>query len=229
MSNYHKQSWKVFRDSIIELNGNECSVCGKTSDETVLQVHHKNYIAGRMPWEYGMDDLITICRGCHAMEHGIIMPNHGWEYMDYEDLGALIGECEYCGNLLRYTFCIYHRSWGTIEVGTICCDNLTDSLLASNARETQTKFKGREHRFINSKRWELVNNIHKIKQGLFNIEIDNIGSDFYLKIHDLKSTTPYPDLRAAKTKAFEVIDNGYLIDYLKSNHIKFEHKKKINK
>ena len=40
-----------------------------------LQVHHKKYIPGRMAWEYftlwEKSHLITLCRKCHAAEHGI--------------------------------------------------------------------------------------------------------------------------------------------------------------
>ncbi len=35
----------------------------------ILQVHHKKYIDGRLPWEYEDDDLITFCNECHNSGH----------------------------------------------------------------------------------------------------------------------------------------------------------------
>ena len=74
---YQGDAWKSFRKDIIESDGFRCSQCGRNSFDVVLQVHHKKYIKGRKLWEYAGEDCITLCRGCHAMEHGIIMPNFG--------------------------------------------------------------------------------------------------------------------------------------------------------
>lgn len=35
----------------------------------VLQVHHKRYVNGREGWDYGGDDLVTLCRQCHGDLH----------------------------------------------------------------------------------------------------------------------------------------------------------------
>lgn len=34
-----------------------------------LHVHHKYYVMGLLPWEYGDDALITMCDKCHWQEH----------------------------------------------------------------------------------------------------------------------------------------------------------------
>jgi 5-methylcytosine-specific restriction endonuclease McrA len=36
-----------------------------------LQVHHKKYIDGLMPWEYDNDTLESLCSTCHKKEHNI--------------------------------------------------------------------------------------------------------------------------------------------------------------
>jgi 5-methylcytosine-specific restriction endonuclease McrA len=74
MSLYNDSKWKIFRDSVIELDGYKCSYCGRGSNETILQVHHKKYISGCKPWEYATEDCETVCKGCHASIHGIIQP-----------------------------------------------------------------------------------------------------------------------------------------------------------
>ena len=125
------------------------------------------------------------------MTHGIIQPTFGWEFIGEDDLGDLIGTCENrgCGSSIRYSFTIFHKLWGTLEVGTYCCDNLTDSIVASNLKESKLKFEGRQQRFINSKRWTVEGFIHKIKQGLFNIEIFENDNQFSLKINGKTSAT----------------------------------------
>jgi hypothetical protein len=153
MKFYGRNQWKEFRQDVIESDGNKCTVCGRGKSEVTLQVHHKKYIKGRKPWEYATQDCVTLCKGCHSAEHRLTMPKYGWEYSGEEDLGDLCGTCENCGASIRYVFYIFHENWGTLEVGTLCCDNLTDSNVASNKMESLKSYEGRGDRFLNSKRW----------------------------------------------------------------------------
>jgi hypothetical protein len=214
MSSYKKSQWQEFRKGIIESDGHKCTECGKTALEATLQVHHKKYIEGKEPWEYAPQDCITLCKGCHASIHGKIKPKFGWEYMGDEDLGELIGECENCGNDIRYVFYVFHEKWGTIEVGTLCCDNLTDSQVASNRKETLNRYRSRKKRFLKSNRWQKVDNVLKIKQGSYWIEIEMKTNGYYLTIHGLKSDKMYKTLEEAKAKAFDVIETGKFKEYL---------------
>lgn len=207
--------WIDFRESVIELDGNKCSVCGRSRDEVVLQVHHLKYVAGQKPWEYATNECRTLCKSCHASEHGIIMPKYGWQYIGDEDLGDLIGTCDNCGNSLRYLFYIFHENWGTIGVGTHCCDTLTDSNIATNLFESQKRYDERKKRFLISKRWKEVDGILKIKQSNFNIQIRNVNSNFHITINDLKSKRAYESIEKAKIKVFDVIETGELVNYLK--------------
>ena len=43
-----------------------------------------------------------------------------------------------------------------------------------NLKESKLKFESRKHRFTNSKRWTTDGLLHKLKQGLFDIEIFEI-------------------------------------------------------
>jgi len=221
MSSYINTNWKDFSKGVIDLDGNKCTHCGKSGNETILQVHHKKYIKGCKPWEYATKDCETVCKGCHASIHGIIKPKFGWEYCGDSDLGDLTGTCENCGASIRYVFTIHHENWGTIDVGTICCDNLTDSTIASNLMESNNKYVGRRNRFLNSIRWKQIDGINKIKQGCFEINIFEENDCFYLKIHNLQSKTKYENMEQAKIKAFDVIENGELINYLRKKNITF--------
>lgn len=227
MLNYSHKLWKEFSKSVIELDGYKCQYCGKSSSEATLQVHHKLYKSGLKPWEYPLSDCETVCKGCHASIHGKIIPKFGWEFCGYEDLGDLIGTCEYCDASIRYSYSIFHEKWGTIEVGTMCCDNLTDTKNASSLKESQTKFEARKTRFIHSNRWKIEDGVHSIKQGIFAIRIFGKGENYVLEIHRYYSKNkPYPRLEEAKAKAFEVIESGELVEYFKSKNVPLEEPKK---
>ena len=58
--------WMAFRRFIFDVRGKKCEKCGST---TYLQVHHPKYKHGRMAWEYTCNDVIVLCRDCHAKIH----------------------------------------------------------------------------------------------------------------------------------------------------------------
>ena len=70
---YLKSSrWERVRDRAIRMAGKQCQQCGKQADRgkngqpTGLNVHHLSY--DRLGAEKD-DDLIVLCRGCHAALH----------------------------------------------------------------------------------------------------------------------------------------------------------------
>lgn len=58
--------WQKKRLRILERDGFRCKLCG--DDESTLHVHHRYYIAGKDPWEYEDEALVTLCESCHANE-----------------------------------------------------------------------------------------------------------------------------------------------------------------
>src|ERR1700709_1007284 len=97
MNLYGHIEWLKFRAEIIKLDDGKCVRCGRARTEgVVLQVHHKSYAPGRRPWEYPHAECETLCKGCHAEEHGKIMPQSDWELVASDDLGGLNGNCELC-------------------------------------------------------------------------------------------------------------------------------------
>lgn len=55
--------WQRKRLEVFQRDSFSCQLCGDT--ETELQVHHKKYINGRLPWDYEPTELITLCVHCH--------------------------------------------------------------------------------------------------------------------------------------------------------------------
>jgi len=227
MSLYNRNEWKEFRDNVIESDGFKCVTCLRSQNEVTLQVHHKIYLKGKFPWEYGTENCETLCKGCHAAEHGIVQPKIGWEFIGQEDSGEFTGTCENsgCGATIRHKYLISHPNWKFLEVGTVCCDNLTDSEIASNRKEAMSRYRSRKKRFLQSKRWKIKESVYEIKQALFEIQIEQIEEIFYLTIHNLRSKKEYEKLDDAKSAAFEVIESGDLYKYLDEKGIKYRKKK----
>lgn len=133
---YANERWFTFSESVKRRDNYKCLQCGRGANETTLQVHHETYLSGKNPWEYALSDCRTLCKGCHAREHGIIEPNRGWILLSIHDLKSLTGTCERkgCGADIRYEHLTYHPKWGYMVVGSTCIEHLTqkDRLLSRN-------------------------------------------------------------------------------------------------
>lgn len=234
---YRTLSWKQRCQEIIEADGNTCCECGRMPPEVILQVHHLKYIKGKKPWEYSSEDLITLCKGCHARKHNILkeIPQDGWIYEGYEDLGGLWGTCDLCGSELRYEHYIYHPILNDyMSVGCNCADKLTNTDIASKNDHKMHLAEQRLHNYIRSPKWERRNKCYIFPNldcfGIFINEKDNgfyISLAYYyymnhkLQIGNIRSQTKYDSLIDAKKKIYHEIKNGSVIKYLK------EHKKPL--
>lgn len=141
---YRKKEWFTFRDKILKRDEYKCYKCGNTNN---LQVHHHvPYVKNKKPWEYELEECITLCKGCHAKEHKLIEPTSGWELIEINDLGDLSGECERtnCGQAIRYEHLAYHPDVGYKIVGSTCIEFLTeeDKQISSNVLYVYKKFGG---------------------------------------------------------------------------------------
>lgn len=64
MRAYERVRWEAFRNEVIQLDDGVCVCCKRgVTDGVVLQVHHKEYIAGRERWDYpsGSSALLPGC------------------------------------------------------------------------------------------------------------------------------------------------------------------------
>jgi len=59
--------WQKVRLRKLESAEWKCERC--YDSETMLSVHHKRYLKGRMPWEYDEQELAVLCQPCHEVEH----------------------------------------------------------------------------------------------------------------------------------------------------------------
>lgn len=124
---YANSLWHTFSAKVKHRDGNQCLQCQRGEPEVVLQVHHTLYIQDKPPWEYALSDCRTLCKGCHAQEHQLQEPSHGWVLVSIQDLGGVEGACErqHCGHEIRYAHVAYHPSCGYKTVGSTCIEILT--------------------------------------------------------------------------------------------------------
>lgn len=58
--------WQKMRLQILERDEFTCTSCYNSED--TLHVHHRYYEAGKDPWEYPAEALVTLCENCHEVE-----------------------------------------------------------------------------------------------------------------------------------------------------------------
>ena len=214
MKGYQTGQWQAFRREVIELDGGRCRQCGRQEPDVVLQVHHKIYIAERAPWQYDYHDCETLCKGCHAAEHGIIPPKSGWKYLGYEDLGNVSASCELCGSNFRYQFFVYHPSWGSMQVGSLCCNALTDNHIASALVEKHNKLEERKQRFVRSKRWISISGREIIRQKGIRIEISPAEGKYTIQLDHYPGEKRFDSIKEAKSHVFDILEDGSAKDYI---------------
>lgn len=97
-------NWQRRRLEILHRDNWTCRFCYDT--EETLHVHHKHYIKGRMAWEYGDEELVTLCAPCHRAqderdeEQKLLLarlPIDGPGSID-SSLGVLAGYAHACGH-----------------------------------------------------------------------------------------------------------------------------------
>lgn len=60
-------NWQRKRMEILQRDDFTCKCCYDT--ESTLHVHHKQYVKGRLAWEYPNNELVTLCEECHELMH----------------------------------------------------------------------------------------------------------------------------------------------------------------
>lgn len=213
MDSYRTAEWKAFRNSIIRRDGDRCVKCLRSpaDDGITLQVHHREYLPGRLPWQYPTILCETLCKGCHAVEHGLVRPSIGWDHLGFEDLGGLDGNCDLCGTPIRYVYLVDHPKWLPMEVGEICCDKLTSTAVATEHRQ----FLDRLTTFLRSTRWQTDSSGNQwiVRRGL-RIGIVSTDEAFKINVAGVEGKLKFTSIDDAKIKAFELVWSGAIAAYL---------------
>jgi hypothetical protein len=211
--------WKAFRDVIVGLDEGTCAHCGKVHrGGRGMHVHHKQYRKGLLPWEYNPNELETLCAGCHAAEHGILPPKVGWEFLYESDMEDVCENCSVCKTDIRYVFTIWHDDWGSLDVGTVCCDRMTGTKIASEYARLQK----RKERFVGSARWSSNGKSLGITQGGIRVYIYPKAGGYRVCMKRDGETVfgkrTYRHLQEAKGRIFDVINDGSALRAIGTDH-----------
>ncbi len=207
---YHAPQWLAFRKRLLHMDNDQCSHCAQSSAQRILQVHHKYYIPGRLPWQYPPKACLVLCRSCHAQLHGKVQPRKGWQYMGHDYCRKGKVPCENCQTKIKHCFLIFHPQWGTLQVGTICCDRLTTTTYATEQRNLDKK---RAH-YFKSIHWQKTErgNKHRRYKGR-HILVFKRGGAYFLKIEETFGHKKFATPEEAQNHAFTIIHDGRLRSY----------------
>lgn len=61
--------WQKKRLEVMDAAKFTCEHCGE--DGSTLNVHHKLYRKGAMPWDYEAHELQCLCEDCHSVDHAL--------------------------------------------------------------------------------------------------------------------------------------------------------------
>jgi hypothetical protein len=62
-----RPEWQRRRLEVLNAANWECQQCN--DNESMLHVHHKRYVKGRMAWDYVLGDFEALCETCHSEAH----------------------------------------------------------------------------------------------------------------------------------------------------------------
>lgn len=82
--------WHTFAGSI-RAKRNYCEVCRRT--DVALQVHHTFYDFDRQLWDYGENEVMVLCVGCHRELHDELTQFRKWvfKYLNPQSFRVLNG------------------------------------------------------------------------------------------------------------------------------------------
>lgn len=215
---YRKNEWKEFRLRILELDNYRCTKCGTSykNNPSRLNVHHKLYYPDTKPWEYEIEDVTTYCRACHLEEHDLVNDyKFGWVYIGFEDLGDLIGECEFtnCGRKIRYQHTLFHPKVGEINVGAGHADYLLDNHEASELEITEKRKKNFCKKFKQT-------SLDQYEASLINykIVINRIEDKYFTLVGSYRFDDPFDSLEGAQVFCFDIINRGMIENLIIEQH-----------
>lgn len=61
--------WQKLRLKIFERDEFCCQRC--SDGESTLVAHHLNYLPNTEPWDYPIENFITLCESCHEFDHSV--------------------------------------------------------------------------------------------------------------------------------------------------------------
>jgi len=95
--------WQKLRLEVMNRDGWRCLHVGcaaRQNPRVMLVVHHRRYVAGREPWDYPPEDLVTLCENCHEIIHQNDAQDIQTDFVEnrfyrWREIGSLVGHTPY--------------------------------------------------------------------------------------------------------------------------------------
>lgn len=145
-------------------------------------------------------------------------PHKGWSWLGCDDLGEYPSshQCPVCAREWpRYIHTVHHPEYGTLQVGCVCAEEITQDYVNPRARETELKSRtARREHFPDRAGWQLTT------KGNHRLRIDGLvavvarrhngryGLGFVPMLSDRWWWSPrtYGSLRDAQLAAFDLLE-----------------------
>lgn len=62
--------WQRTKSEVMLAAGFKCQDCGDSAH--TLNVHHKEYVSGREPWDYPKENFVCCCEKCHELREQVV-------------------------------------------------------------------------------------------------------------------------------------------------------------
>jgi hypothetical protein len=79
--------WQKKRLEVFQRDKWACRSCGST--EKTLHVHHIIYKYGANPWEYPLDNFLTLCEPCHQLEERMKTEDYNTRFQRYSEVSRI--------------------------------------------------------------------------------------------------------------------------------------------
>ena len=105
--------WQKLRLEVLDARGWKCELMGET--DISLNVHHRRYVRGAMPWEYEPEQLQVLCEECHKDLHDWKNSEDRWRLL--ERTHDLIGKFKtlYTDGSWAWSWCVYGEKLSAYE------------------------------------------------------------------------------------------------------------------
>lgn len=209
---YSRPEWKRFYEYVTTRDGC-CRTCGRIKgSDVVLQVHHTQYLPSSLPWESPPEHCITLCKYCHAAEHGLVRPPNGWVLGHVQELDSHTGVCDLGHHNLRFLYIVWHPKWpASLTIGEECCEMLT-SLPVTRRKD-----------FIESQKWKIHPEMTWRVHAKFDIVVRHVCDGFQIEIDGVLGGMRFGSEREAKGRVFDILVSGRLVAWFKKQFPEMAH------
>ena len=138
------------------------------------------------------------------------VPKTGWKCIGVTDLGEPIGVCEMCGHqIIRYVHHMYHKDFGSLDVGCICAGRMEGDVEKAKRREQEFKNKQTRRENFHNRKWKTSKNNNqyvKIRDHIIVLYFNRNFNNWKYSIDNVFCIEVFETREKAMDAAFEALE-----------------------